>query len=64
MVAMLSVSQIGRPSLVMYSQRGGVARSQMSPAMRGASQTKNQVVEAEIRCQHSANSATPSSQPN
>ena len=50
-VAMFSVSQIGLPNWVMYSQRGGVARVQMSSAMRGASQTKNHVVDAEICCQ-------------
>ena len=50
-VAMLSVSQMGLPSWVMYSQRGGVARVQISSAMRGASQTKNHVVAADICCQ-------------
>jgi len=50
-VAMFSVSQIGLPNCEMYSQRGGVARVQMSSAMRGASQTKNHVVEADIFCQ-------------
>src|SRR6056297_3210605 len=50
-VAMLKVSQIGRPSCVMYSQRGGVARVQMSSAFRGASQTKNHVVDWEMICQ-------------
>jgi hypothetical protein len=51
-VAMFSVSQIGLPSWVMYSHFGGVARDQMSPAIRGASQTKNHVVACEICCQH------------
>jgi hypothetical protein len=50
-VAMFNVSQIGRPSCVIYSHLGGVARVQISLAIRGASQTKNHVVEAEICCQ-------------
>ncbi len=60
-VAMFSVSHRGRPSCVMYSQRGGVARVQMSFAMRGASETKNHVVAFDICCQHQRKAAAPMS---
>lgn len=47
-VAIFRVSQIGSPNCAMYSQRGGVARVQISSAIRGASHTKNHVVELDI----------------
>ena len=50
-VAMFRVSQMGSPSWVIYSHRGGVARVQISLAMLGASHTKNHVVASEICCQ-------------
>ena len=50
-VAIFRVSQIGLPNCEIYSHFGGVARVQRSVAIRGASQTKNQVVDFEICCQ-------------
>ncbi len=50
-VAIFNVSQIGLPNCVKYSHLGGVARVHKSVAIRGASQTKNQVVDFEICCQ-------------
>ena len=50
-VAMLSVSQIGRPSWKIEPQSGGTMRAPRSAACAGASVTNAQIVLSEIRFQ-------------